>query len=486
MFTATNRRFYRETGIRCDPSSGRWRAVTEVGCSLPLPARFPPHPILSPCLGLRLASWIARTRCAAAPKSLFPGGVNSPVRAFRAVGGEPPFVVRGQGAYLWDADGNRYIDCFGSWGPMLLGHAFPPVVAAIQEAAARSPSFGASTESESDLAERVIAAVPSIQKLRFVSSGTEATMSAVRLARAFTGRKYFVKFEGCYHGHADGLLVKAGSGLATFGIPGSAGVPEEAAHFTLALPYNDVAAVEAAFQKHRNEIACIIVEPIVGNAGCIPPAAGYLDALRKLTADNGALLIFDEVMTGFRVALGGAQELYGIQPDLTTLGKILGGGLPCGAFGGRADIMDQLAPLGPVYQAGTLSGNPLAMAAGIAMLQYLEQHRTEVYRTLEQRSAAVADGVADVAASLKIPLTTNRVGAMFTWFFTGEPVTDFAGATRSSTEHFAAFHQAMLDAGVWLPPSQFEAAFLSTAHSESDVQAIVDAARRALAPLAGR
>jgi glutamate-1-semialdehyde 2,1-aminomutase len=417
-------------------------------------------------------------------EKLFPGGVNSPVRAFHAVGGAPPFVVRGEGAYLWDADGNRYIDFFGSWGPMLLGHAFPPVVEAIQKAAARSASFGASTESEADLAERVIAAVPSIEKLRFVSSGTEATMSAIRLARAFTGRKYIVKFEGCYHGHADGLLVKAGSGVATFGIPGSAGVPEEAAHFTLALPYNDVAAVEAAFAKHKGEIACIIVEPIVGNAGCIPPDAGYLEALRRLTTENQALLIFDEVMTGFRVSLGGAQELYGIRPDLTTLGKIIGGGLPCGAFGGRAEIMDQLAPLGPVYQAGTLSGNPLAMAAGIAMLQYLQEHRADVYRTLEQRSAAVADGVAEVAAGLEIPLTTNRVGAMFTWFFTSEPVTDFAGAAQSSTQRFAAFHRAMLDAGVWLPPSQFEAAFLSTAHSEADVQATVDAARRALASVA--
>jgi glutamate-1-semialdehyde 2,1-aminomutase len=416
-------------------------------------------------------------------EKLFPGGVNSPVRAFRAVGGAPPFVVRGEGAYLWDADGNRYIDFFGSWGPMLLGHAFPPVVAAIQEAVQHSASFGASTASEADLAERVIAVVPSIEKLRFVSSGTEATMSAIRLARAFTGRKYIVKFEGCYHGHADGLLVKAGSGMATFGIPGSAGVPEEAAHFTLALPYNDVGAVEAAFAGHKGEIACIIVEPVVGNAGCIPPTAGYLELLRKLTSENGALLIFDEVMTGFRVALGGAQELYAIRPDLTTLGKILGGGLPCGAFGGRADVMDQLAPLGPVYQAGTLSGNPLAMAAGIAMLQYLQEHRAEVYRILEQRSSAVADGIAEVAAGLEIPLTTNRVGAMFTWFFTGEPVTDFTGAAHSSMQRFARFHQAMLEAGVWLPPSQFEAAFLSTAHSEADVQATIDAARRALASI---
>jgi glutamate-1-semialdehyde 2,1-aminomutase len=383
-------------------------------------------------------------------EKLFPGGVNSPVRAFNAVGGDPPFVVRGEGAYLWDADGNRYIDYFGSWGPMILGHAFPPAVEAIRDAAARSASFGASTQTEGDLAELVLAAYPSIEKLRFVSSGTEATMSAIRVARAFTNRKFIVKFAGCYHGHADGLLVQAGSGVATFGIPGSAGVPEEAVHFTLALPFNDVAAVEAAFEKHRGQIACIIVEPIVGNAGCIPPAPGYLEALRSLTAEHGALLIFDEVMTGFRVAFGGAQELTGIRPDLTTLGKIIGGGLPVGAFGGRAAIMDQLAPLGPVYQAGTLSGNPLAMAAGIATVGYLRDHRAEVYSELEERSAAVADGVAAAASSAGIRLTTNRVGSMFTWFFTADPVTNYEQAARSDTRRFAVFHQAMLAAGVWL------------------------------------
>ncbi|MGB9030336.1 MAG: glutamate-1-semialdehyde 2,1-aminomutase [Acidobacteriaceae bacterium] len=414
-------------------------------------------------------------------EKLFPGGVNSPVRAFRAVGGEPPFVERGEGAYLWDADGNRFIDYFGSWGPMILGHAFPSVVEAIQEAAARSASFGASTQAEGDLAELVCAAFPSIEKMRFVSSGTEATMSAIRLARAFTGSKYIVKFEGCYHGHADGLLVKAGSGVATFGIPGSAGVPEEIAHFTLALPFNDVAAVEAAFAAHPGEIAAVIVEPIVGNAGCIPPAPGYLEALRTLTEKHGALLIFDEVMTGFRVAFGGAQELYGIRPDLTTLGKVLGGGLPVGAFGGPAGIMDQLAPLGPVYQAGTLSGNPLAMAAGIATVGYLEAHRKSVYPKLEKLSAAVADGVAAAASQRGIPLTTNRVGAMFTWFFTADPVTNYEEAARSDTGRFAAFHRAMLQAGVWLPPSQFEAAFLGTAHTEADIRHTVDAARQAFA-----
>ncbi len=415
-------------------------------------------------------------------REVIPGGVNSPVRAFRAVGGEPPFVVRGEGAYLWDADGTRFIDYFGSWGPMILGHAFPPVVEAIQQAAARSASFGASTQAEGDLAELVQAAYPSIEKMRFVSSGTEATMSAIRVARAFTNRKYIVKFEGCYHGHADGLLVKAGSGVATFGIPGSAGVPEEAAHLTLALPFNDVAAVETALAGQS--IACIIVEPVVGNAGCIPPAPGYLEALRALTAKHGALLIFDEVMTGFRVAFGGAQELYGICPDLTTLGKILGGGLPCGAFGGRADIMDQLAPLGPVYQAGTLSGNPLAMAAGIATVGYLREHRAAVYAKLEKLSAAVADGVAAAGDRAGVPLTTNRVGAMFTWFFNSAPVTDFATAAQSDTGHFAAFHQAILNAGVWLPPSQFEAAFMSTAHTDEDIAQTIDAASQAFTSIA--
>lgn len=408
-------------------------------------------------------------------EKLFPGGVNSPVRAFRAVGGEPPFLTNAEGAYLWDADDNRYIDYFGSWGPMILGHSFPPVVKAIQQAATRSASFGASTAAEGDLAELVVGAYPSIEKLRFVSSGTEATMSAIRVARAFTGRKYVVKFEGCYHGHADGLLVKAGSGVATFGIPGSAGVPEEAAHFTLALPYNDVSAVEQALATHP--IACIIVEPVVGNAGCIPPAQGYLQALRDLTRKHGALLIFDEVMTGFRVSLGGAQELYGIRPDLTTLGKILGGGLPCGAFGGRADIMDQLAPLGPVYQAGTLSGNPLAMAAGIAMIGFLQQHRSDVYTKLEKLSATLVDGILNAARQAGVPMTANRVGAMFTWFFSAESVTDYAGAARCDTQRFGSFHRALLDAGIWLPPSQFEAAFLSTAHTESDIQQTIDAAR---------
>jgi glutamate-1-semialdehyde 2,1-aminomutase len=412
-------------------------------------------------------------------EQFLPGGVDSPVRAFRAVGGDPPFAVKGEGAYLWDADGNRYLDYFGSWGPMILGHAFPPAVEAIQRAAANSASFGASTPAEGDLAELVAGAYPTIEKLRFVSSGTEATMSAIRLARAFTGRDYIIKFEGCYHGHSDGLLVKAGSGVATFGIPGSAGVPEEIVHFTLALPFNDISAVEAAFAAHRGEIACVILEPIVGNMGCVPPEEGYLQALRDITKREHALLIFDEVMTGFRVAYGGAQELYGIQPDITTLGKIIGGGLPCGAFGARAEIMNLLAPLGPVYQAGTLSGNPLAMAAGIATVGYLKEHRSEVYAQLESLSAAVANGVVSEAAKTDVPVVMNRVGAMFTWFFTRSSVRDFDTASTSNTAAFASFHRAMLDQGVWLPPSQFEAAFLSTAHTMEDVAFTVDAAAQA-------
>ena len=414
---------------------------------------------------------------------LLPGGVDSPVRAFRAVGGSPPFLVRADGAYLWDADGNRYLDYFGSWGPMILGHAYPPVVEAIQRAAADGASFGASTPAEGELAEMVVSAFPSIDKLRFVSSGTEATMSAIRVARAFTGRKYIVKFEGCYHGHSDGLLVKAGSGVATFGIPGSAGVPEEIVHFTLALPFNDVAAVESAFAAHKDEIACVIVEPVVGNMGCVPPAPGYLEALRRITQDAGAVLIFDEVMTGFRVALGGAQALYGVTPDMTTLGKIIGGGLPCGAFGGRTEIMDLLTPLGPVYQAGTLSGNPLAMAAGIATVGELIARAGEIYPQLERVSAAVADGVAAEAAAAGIPVVTNRVGSMFTWFLTNTAVTDYATAATSDTSAFGRFHRAMLEAGVWLPPSQFEAMFLGTVHSETEVAATTAAAKVAFATL---
>src|SRR5450759_2133210 len=325
-------------------------------------------------------------------EQLIPGGVNSPVRAFRAVGGDPLYIVRGQGSHIWDADGNEYVDYIGSWGPLILGHAAPTVIEAVIAAARSGTSFGASTPAEADLAELVISAFPHMQKVRFVSSGTEATMSAIRLARAYTKRKYIVKFEGCYHGHADALLVKAGSGVATLGIPGSAGVPEEFTQFTLALPFNDVDAVERAFAKFRHQIACVIVEPVVGNMGCVPGSGGFLAALRLITQREKTVLIFDEVMTGFRVAFGGAQELYGIRPDLTTLGKIIGGGLPVGAYGVASDIMDLGAPLGPMYQAGTLSGNPLAMAAGIATVRTLKDKKAEIYPQLEKLSAALVDG----------------------------------------------------------------------------------------------
>src|SRR5271154_2440269 len=336
-------------------------------------------------------------------ESMIPGGVNSPVRAFRAVGCDPVFIVRGKGSHIWDADENEYIDYIGSWGPLILGHADAGVLDAILGAACNGTSFGASTPSEADLAELVLSAFPQMQKVRFVSSGTEATMSAIRLARAYTKRKYIVKFEGCYHGHADALLVKAGSGVATLGIPGSAGVPEEFTQFTLALPYNDADALEEAFKKYKQQIACVIVEPVVGNMGCVPPARGYLEALRAITSQDKALLIFDEVMTGFRLAYGGAQELYAIQPDLTTMGKIIGGGLPVGAYGGPSEIMDLVAPLGPVYQAGTLSGNPLAMAAGLATLRYLRNHKSTLYTGLELRAGQLTEGVTAAAKEAGVP-----------------------------------------------------------------------------------
>ena len=350
-------------------------------------------------------------------ESMIPGGVNSPVRAFRSVGGDPPFIVRGKGSHIWDADENEYIDYIGSWGPLILGHAEPNVLDAIVGAACNGTSFGASTPSEADLAELVLGAFPSMQKVRFVSSGTEATMSAIRLARAYTKRKYIVKFEGCYHGHADALLVKAGSGVATLGIPGSAGVPEEFTMFTLALPFNNLSVVEHAFQKFKHQIACVIVEPVVGNMGCVPAADDYLVGLRMLTERERSVLIFDEVMTGFRVSFGGAQELYNIRPDLTTMGKIIGGGLPVGAYGGSKEIMDLVAPLGPMYQAGTLSGNPLAMAAGCAMLKQLRDRKGEIYPRLEKLSGELVEGVAAAAKDAGVPLCHNRVGSMFTWFF---------------------------------------------------------------------
>src|SRR5437660_182443 len=411
---------------------------------------------------------------------MIPGGVHSPVRAVRAVGGDPPFVVRGQGSHLWDADNNEYIDYIGSWGPLILGHAAPVVIAALAAAMRNGTSFGASTPAESDLAEIVISAFPHMQKVRFVSSGTEATMSAIRLARGYTKRKYIVKFEGCYHGHADALLVKAGSGVATLGIPGSAGVPEEFTQFTLALPYNDTDALEEAFKKFKGQIACVIIEPVVGNMGCVPPARGYLEAVRAVTSNDGAVLIFDEVMTGFRLAFGGAQELYAIKPDLTTMGKIIGGGLPVGAYGGASEIMDLVAPLGPMYQAGTLSGNPLAMAAGYAQLRYLKGHR-DIYEKLDKLSGDLVAGVASAAKSAGVPMTHNRVGSMFTWFFTPGPVTDWDSASKSDTKAFARFFRAVLENGIYLPPSQFEAAFLSAAHSEKDIRQTISAAKQAFA-----
>jgi glutamate-1-semialdehyde 2,1-aminomutase len=413
-------------------------------------------------------------------EALIPGGVNSPVRAFRAVGCEPPFITRGNGAHIWDADGNEYIDYIGSWGPMILGHAAPQVVEAVTAAARNGTSFGASTPAEAELAELVLSAFPSMEKIRFVSSGTEATMSAIRLARAYTRRKYIVKFEGCYHGHADALLVKAGSGVATLGIPGSAGVPEEFTQFTLALPYNNAVVVDQAFKKFAGQIACVIVEPVVGNMGCVPPAPGFLDALRYITSRDSSLLIFDEVMTGFRLAFGGAQELYGTCPDLTTLGKIIGGGLPVGAYAGPAEIMDLVAPLGPMYQAGTLSGNPLAMAAGLATISYLRDHR-EVYGRMERTAATLVAMVAEAARDAGVALTCNRVSSMFTWFFTPNQVTDWDSAATCDTQAFARFYRAMLEAGIYLPPSQFEAAFLSAAHSDEDVRRTVAAAREAFA-----
>ncbi len=409
---------------------------------------------------------------------VIPGGVNSPVRAFKSVACDPPYIVRGKGSHMWDADGHESIDYVGSWGPLILGHAFPEVVEAVEKANRDGASFGACTPVEAEVAEEVIQAFPSMNKVRFVSSGTEATMSAIRLARAFTNRKYIIKFEGCYHGHADSLLVKAGSGIATLGIPGSAGVLPEQAHFTLALPFNNQPALEEAFTILKDQIACVIVEPVVGNMGVVPPASGYLQFLRKITAQHGTVLILDEVMTGFRLALGGAQELYGIRPDLTTLGKIIGGGLPVGAYGGRNELMDMIAPVGPVYQAGTLSGNPLAMAAGLATLRYLRA-RPEIYTQLDQTSGKLAEGVLKVAGKHGINLCVNRVGSMLTWFFQKGPVYDWDSAAKSDTQAFAGFHNRMLERGVYLPPSQYEALFVSAAHTDGDIARTIEAAGHA-------
>ena len=413
-----------------------------------------------------------------------PGGVNSPARAFRAVGGDPVFIDRGQGPFLYDADGNVYLDYVGSWGPLILGHRHTSVTKALHQVIKIGTSFGAPTEREVEMADLICELVGSIEMVRLVNSGTEATMSALRAARGYTGRDLAVKFIGCYHGHVDSLLVKAGSGLATLGMSDSGGVPQSFSETTIPLPFNSVEAVEDCFKQHGDKIACLIVEPVVGNMGCVPPAPGYLQALRKITERHGALLIFDEVMTGFRVALGGAQQLYGVKPDLTTLGKVIGGGLPVGAYGGRKDLMSKVAPLGPVYQAGTLSGNPLAVAGGLATLRVLRDS-PEIYETLDQNAARLVEGVAAAAKKAGIPMTVNRVGSMFTFFFNEGPVTDFDGAANSDTDRFALFFRRMLESGVYLPCSQFEAAFLSAAHSSDHIDATIRAAEQALSGLAG-
>ena len=411
-------------------------------------------------------------------QAVIPGGVNSPVRSFGAVGGTPPFIARGAGARVWDVDGNSYVDFLGSWGPLVLGHAHPAVVEAVQRAAADGTSFGAPTEREVHLAELVVAAVPSIELLRLVSSGTEAVMSAVRVARAFTGRAKLVKFNGNYHGHADGMLVKAGSGAATLGVPTSAGVPETYAAETLVAEYNDLDSVGALLEAHVNQVAAIIVEPVAGNMGVVPPGPGFLEGLRRLANDAGALLIFDEVITGFRVAYGGAQARYGVTPDLTCLGKIIGGGLPVGAFGGRADVMAMVAPLGPAYQAGTLSGNPLAVAAGTACLEALAEQGT--YEALEALGAQAEAGLRAAAEATGTPMTINRVGSMFTAFFTPGPVRTWADAAAADTERYASFFHGLLERGVYVAPSQFEAAFVSLAHTPDDLELAAKAANEAL------
>ncbi|MBI4239138.1 MAG: glutamate-1-semialdehyde 2,1-aminomutase [Deltaproteobacteria bacterium] len=417
--------------------------------------------------------------CFAAAQRVLVGGVNSPVRAYKAVGGTPPFIQRGAGAYLWDVEGKRYTDYVCSWGAMILGHAAPSIVTAVQQAATEGLSFGAPTERETMLAQLIQHAMPTLERIRFVCSGTEATMSAIRLARAATGRDTILKFAGCYHGHADYLLVKAGSGALTGGEPDSAGVPADFARHTLVAEYNDAAGVRALFQQHPREIAAVIVEPVVGNMGCVPPTAEFLPALRALCDTYGALLICDEVMTGFRVALGGAQQHYGVRPDLTCLGKVIGGGLPVGAYGGRVDLMERVAPLGPVYQAGTLAGNPLAMAAGIAALQGLQV--PGAFEILQQRAQQLAEGLADVCRSVNVPCQTVQVGGMWGFFFTDQPVRSLADTARCDAARFRRFFHAMLQAGVNLAPSPFEASFVSLAHSTEDIDQTLTAAREALA-----
>jgi glutamate-1-semialdehyde 2,1-aminomutase len=413
-------------------------------------------------------------------RKYIPGGVNSPVRAFKAVGGDPVVVSYGKGAHIWDADGNRYVDYVGSWGPLVLGHAYEPVVQVLQKAAERGTSFGALTELEPELARLVCEAVPSVERVRFVNSGTEATMSAIRLARGFTGRDKVLKFEGCYHGHSDGLLAKAGSGVATLGLPDSAGVPASFTAETVLAPFNDAEAVAGIFDAHGESIAAVIVEPAAGNMGLVPPADGFLRSLREVTERAGALLIFDEVITGFRLAYGGAQMYYGVVPDLTCLGKIIGGGLPVGAYGGRADVMSMVAPEGPVYQAGTLAGNPMAMAAGIVTLRALSGG--DVYRRLDELGASLADGLRDAARTAECDgVTIAQLGSMLTVFFAAGAPYDYASAKAADTERYARFFRAMLDSGVYLPPSQFEVMFASLAHTQAELDQTVAAANRAFA-----
>ncbi len=406
-------------------------------------------------------------------KKYLVGGVNSPVRAFKALGGEPVFIDRGKGSHIWDVDGNEYIDYVLSWGPLILGHAHDQIVNTIKQVSNYGTSFGAPTKLEVDMAKAVVEAVPSIEMVRFVNSGTEATMSAIRLARGYTGRKKIIKFEGCYHGHGDSLLVSAGSGVATLGIPGTPGIPEDLAQHTIVLPYNDIEAVEEAFKKYGDDIACVIIEPVAGNMGVIAPSKEYHQRLREITQDYGSLLIWDEVMTGFRLALGGAQELYGIQPDLTTLGKVIGAGLPVGAYGGKAEIMRYVAPEGPVYQAGTLSGNPLAMAAGLKQLEILKE--TDPYPELDEKGKMLEDGLNNLIEKYNIPAKVNRVGSMITLFFTDKEPKNFNDVKQCDLETFTQFFWSLLDKGVYIAPSQFEASFLSTAHSREDINQTLNA-----------
>ncbi|MDD2366508.1 MAG: glutamate-1-semialdehyde 2,1-aminomutase [Desulfuromonadaceae bacterium] len=409
-------------------------------------------------------------------KAAIPGGVNSPVRAFKSVGTDPLFIKRASGSHIFDEDNNTFIDYVGSWGPMIVGHCNPEVIKAVQDTMASGASFGAPTERETVLANMVIDAVPSIEMVRMVSSGTEATMSAIRLARGYTGRDKILKFSGCYHGHSDSLLVKAGSGAATFGVPDSPGVPADFAKHTLTAEFNSLESVLSLVSKNKDSIACIIVEPIAGNMGTVPPREGFLEGLRKICTDEGILLIFDEVMSGFRVAYGGAQEVYGVTPDMTTLGKIIGGGLPVGAFGGRRDIMEKLSPSGGIYQAGTLSGNPLAMSAGIATLSILKQ--PDFYKKLEEKSLAVADGISNAARKAGYPIYSTRVGSMFCAFFNKNEVYDWTTASQCDTQSFAKYFISMLEEGVYLAPSQFETAFVSAAHTDSDIENTIAAAEK--------